>query len=122
MTARSLSHGAWWREQVHQETSSAPSAPETITFLCTDPGCPTHFYAGGTVWKLPTRMSGVTTVYLLRPKHTFHGALPVVDRFGLEVEHGNVGSALVTRCVCVTNWPRSAAASALRRLSSTCPH
>ena len=100
----------------HERTGSLQQdtvcAAESITFLCTDPGVNTHFYVAGTVFKLPKTYGAVTRVYILWPKASYHGALPVTDDSGLDVLHGNAGSALVTRYVATNRPPPPRSASA----------
>lgn len=98
------SHTEGYYVEMHEESWSghdgSSHAPESITFLCMDPAHNNYFCAAGTVFELPRNMSGAVRIYLPYPKSTYHGTPPALDPItGLPVSHGNVGSALVTRCV-----------------------
>ena len=80
------------------------ACPESITFLCTDPGIDSWaFLVAGTIVQLPCAIdhshpgSGCVRVYIAYPDAVHHGTLPYVDKQGIEVEHGNIGSALVSK-------------------------
>lgn len=91
-------------EDLHAWPSLGCHAPETIIFMCTDPGCPWYFCVAGTLLELPRKLHRSVRVYIPYPKATYHGTPPTVDGLNNEVGHGNVGSALVTRCVAPTSF------------------
>jgi hypothetical protein len=80
------------------EDRSILYAAESISFMCTDPGCTTYFYVSGTLLRLPDTLWQVVRVYIPYPRCVYHGALPRTVGAGQDEAHGNVGSALVTRC------------------------
>ena len=91
--------------ELHEETSAAferddhnAHASESISFMCADQGCTTHFYVAGTLLRLPKDPWQVVRVYIPYPRWVFHGTLPRTDGAGRVEAHGNVGSAIVTRC------------------------
>ena len=86
-------------------------APETIIFMCADPGYRWHFCVAGTLFELPRKLHHSVRVYIPYPRATYHGSPPTVDGSENELGHGNVGCALVTRCVA----PTTTALAVLRR-------
>ena len=79
--------------------------PETITLTRTDLGIRWHFLGACTLFELPEELWQTVRVYILYPGYTSHATLPVVDGSGRDVEHGNLGSALVNRCVSLRRSP-----------------
>ena len=111
MTAVSFTVG--YAVEPHRDAAATGAGgihiPETIILMRTDLGCCWHFLGACTLFELPEEQWQTVRVYIPFPGYTSHATLPVVEfdgsGRGRDVVHGNLGSALVNRCVSLRRSP-----------------